>query len=127
MKKHTIIIKERSIYLPSETNDCSVIALALVVGCTYEEAHNTLGSLGRLYGTSTNTIVFKDALRSYGYNVSREVWMGMGSHLGNITKHDYLGTVVLVSENHLSAVVDDILEDSAIYNSRRVKFLYDLY
>lgn len=47
MKYYETVREQRSSYKPKETNDCTVIATAIVTGCGYRRAHKTIASFGR--------------------------------------------------------------------------------
>jgi len=54
----------------SETNDCSVIATAIVCRTTYKVAHQTLFSHGRVNRKGVSNHVIRQAVKSRGFKVS---------------------------------------------------------
>jgi hypothetical protein len=54
-----------------ETNDCSVMALALVLGVSYETVHLALDAAGRKYRGGTPLYVTEKAVKALGFRVAR--------------------------------------------------------
>ena len=54
-----------------EDNDCAVLALALVTGASYPNAHAALADLGREPGEATERAALRAALEGWGFEVRR--------------------------------------------------------
>jgi hypothetical protein len=54
-----------------ETNDCSVLAIALVTGASYEAAHDALTAVGRDWREGTSVEAIGEALERLGFVILR--------------------------------------------------------
>jgi hypothetical protein len=102
-------VKVRSVR--GEKNDCSVIAIMAVTGCTYKQAWEALRSVGRLNGEGATQFQMIRAIKSLG-------WGAVGfTPLGNVTlakvaKDRSKGRIIAYTSNHAIAI-----KDGAIYNA----------
>lgn len=58
----------------NETNDCTVKAIAVATGVSYERAHNALSMYGRKNRKGANDIQMEQALNFLGYKIERYTW-----------------------------------------------------
>lgn len=78
----------------NEHNDCAVIAVALVTGVTYQEAHTALAAEGRDYRKGTLMVQTHNAIKKLGFHVERiplttkiVLYPGIHKNLRNVTTH----------------------------------------
>lgn len=129
-------------YSEGETNDCSVKAVALVVGCTYAAAKAALAARGRKDRKGAYTSDILAAIRSFGKTTlcisSREIMSRYPephrSVLKNITTHHPRrfnkvwpkGAYLLFSKRHVSACINGELHDWAVNSAKRVVAIYEV-
>lgn len=107
----------------SETQDCSVIALAAACGVTYDQAHKALADNGRRNGKGANLLQIGGALKALGFKRKELVSADFIKHypgvhataLKNVTTHHpdrFPGawkdgkTYLMITTGHILAVVD---------------------
>lgn len=112
-----------------EDNDCTVKAISVVTGVSYEEAHAALKAAGRKDGRGTHRINQVHALASLGYKMVRiptrsiiEAYPGVHRNLQSVTTHHPerfsdawadMPPCLLYSNRHVSAFRDGELHDWA--------------
>jgi hypothetical protein len=102
-------VKVRSVR--GEENDCSVIAIMAVTGCTYKQAWEALRSAGRLKGEGASPLQIGLALKSLGWASMGFVPMNKVT-LSKLVKNRSKGRVIAYTSNHAVAI-----KDGAIYNT----------
>ena len=115
-----------------ETNDCSVIALSIGCGISYEKAHKIMGECGRARRAGvTGQQVLQGVLKTgQNYSLIRE------PHKRHCRKSAYTlktigkafprGRYLAIVKGHIVAIVDGIVHDWAADSSRRVTHLISL-
>ena len=122
--------------LHNETNDCAVVALALVASVPYSVAHNALKDAGRKDRKGTFRSEQFAALKALGFDgeiipsedfISR--YPGNHKNLKSVTTHhmDRFNKVwedgknyLIFTERHVGAVIDGVNHDWTKNKSRRV-------
>jgi hypothetical protein len=127
-----------------ETNDCSVKALALVTGCTYEEAHEALRRCGRKNGQGVWVLQnMAPAARILGFRLRRmpirdrlaiiQTYPERDRVLAGITTHHprrfrrawaAMPTMIFETSEHVAAFRDGELHDWSVNNAKRVTDLW---
>ena len=127
----------------NEQRDCAVIAITVVTGCSYSEAHAVLAAQGRRSGRGTFTVQTIKALEAMGYTVrrwtSKEVADMLQSYpkkgIAGITTHhprrfpkQWAGKPPLLfsQNNHISGFRDGELHDWAVNRSKQVLAVYEV-
>ena len=138
--------KEQSVGF-SETNDCSVIALAIVTGKTYAECHAALKVLGRKERNGTTRFCIENAVELLGFEFEKidsakfiSQYPGVHKNLQNVTtfhparfhkvfqsswikNNNYL----FYTSNHVSALKDGALQDWAAIRGFKVERIVKIY
>ena len=70
-RSREFLLMQSSASLSGETNDCTVKALALATGISYQEAHQELAARGRKRGKGTNFFGVTEAIQARGFEVTR--------------------------------------------------------
>lgn len=126
-----------------ETNDCTVKAIAVVTGITYEEAHKLCVDMGRKRHRGMYQHQYHTIIRALGFTIERintddiqakysRAKTG-GYRYKNLTSHHVAlypeawndGHVYLVGmRGHVGAVRDGKLHDWTVGSSRRIVSVY---
>ena len=101
-----------------ETNDCTVKALAITAGISYEDAHALMASVGRKTGKGANGEMILKAL-SKTLNVTltpKNVKTCKGEYGKRLTPNVFArmhpkGKFYCITRNHALAIVDGKVED----------------
>lgn len=125
-----------------ERNDCTVKAVALVTGASYEKAREVLKALGRRDRKGTTSSVFMAAVRVLGKDFrrveSREITSTYPSPhdtLQHVTSHhprrfnkvwDKSKTYIMASSTHAFAVVGGETKDWSVNRSLRATAIYEI-
>lgn len=102
-------VKVRSVR--GEENDCSVIAIMAVTGCTYKQAWEALHEVGRTKGRGATPLQIGLALKSLGWAAMGFVPMNKVT-LAKLIKTRPKGRFIAYTMNHAVAV-----KDGAVYNT----------
>lgn len=127
----------------NETNDCAVVALALVADVTYPVAHETLRQVGRKPRRGTYVVHTLEALKRLGKNyrmiMSRDLintYPGVHKNLRHVTSHHPRRfpktfsdnkTYLFVTSRHILAVKGNTVHDWSINKSLQVQTIYEIY
>jgi hypothetical protein len=131
-------------YKHNETNDCTVKALAIVSGKTYDEAHRALAAAGRkpregayfseqvkallALGKTLKPVNKHEILATFPKNRKGKTRTNMTTHHPRrFNKLWPKGTFLLYTDRHVSAVVDGVMHDWAANTSRRVLCMYEVF
>ena len=124
-----------------EHNDCSVIAVSVACGITYQEAHKAMAEQGRKNNDGSNPTSILKAIRMQGFHTESvepceiiDRYPGVHSGLRHITthhperfaKHWPSGTYVVFTRGHVAAIVDGVTVDWTHGRARRVKMIYKI-
>jgi hypothetical protein len=139
---HYTQARERSSKL-SETNDCAVVALAVVTGLEYDVCHAALKKAGRIDGRGTYREHTEAALLALGFRITRfghsdiqrmiATYPGVHCNLKSITTHHprrfahcFAGfkTSLWFSETHVAAFKDNQLHDWSVNRALRIKTIW---
>lgn len=102
-------VKVRSVR--NEKNDCSVIAIMAVTGCTYKQAWEALHEVGRTKGRGATPLQIGLALKSLGWASMGFVPMNKVT-LAKLIKDRSKGRIIAYTQDHAIAI-----KDGAIYNA----------
>lgn len=98
-----------------ETNDCAVIALAIAGRMTYREAHLACAATGRKLNRGMRTLNILQSFDLSGLEVYDipKLWQPNGRAYTPITigKRLFTGYYLVVTEEHVFAVVNGVVED----------------
>lgn len=128
MKRYTSHKKSRMRKQLNETNDCAVIALAIVMRTTYKVTHAICASVGRAVRGSTRTRQTFAAMDAAGFNVDKvkNNRQKTGSKytpktIGEKCKRGYY---LCFCNGHVFAVVNGSVED---WTNGRQHHINDIY
>jgi hypothetical protein len=146
--KHThlhekFIELEKASEKAGEAKDCTVKAVALVAGVSYEMAHAALTAHGRLKKTGTKIPVTKAALKMLGFRVvsydKRKIIRKFPKHHSNlkfITSHsprrfpkafeDTPKVMLAFTTDHAFAIIDHTNIDWSVNRKLRIQTLYEV-
>jgi hypothetical protein len=130
-------------HLNGETNDCTVKALALVTGCTYDEALVALAKHGRQKRKGCYMGTQRQALSDLGFNMvqvdfrARFVnnYPGVHAKLKGATTHHMKRfnkvwsdgkTYYVYTRRHVAAVVNGVNLDWTVGRAKRVVAVYEI-
>ena len=127
-KHYDRVISEKLEYSPNDFRDCVVVALAVLRGVTYEQAHRHIEiTCKRKYGDG---VYPRDWIPSYvrsGLNMDNTTWSprqvgGIGSRYTQktITKLCNKGKWLVSTKGHVFAVVDGVIQDGERPNKKPV-------
>lgn len=99
-----------------EVRDCGVRALRVAAGCTYEQAHKTLGIYGRIARRGTYNRTMHISAGLYGLKPVATMAGGVGVKLLHPTLAQFAaahrsGAFVLRVHTHFIALVDGVVHD----------------
>lgn len=119
-----------------EKNDCSVKAVALVCGVSYETAHAAMAAQGRKQGRGASTTSIELAVIALGKQVElvnpKHViaqYPGVHKNLKNVTTHHPArfpsvwkngGTYLAYIRGHVLAIVDGVVHDWTAGKSKQI-------
>lgn len=106
-----------------ETDDCGVMSLALVLGISYQEAHEALKAEGRKNGKATFPSQIVKAANNLGFKM--EVLPSDHRYytcrtLRSLQKKILSGNFLVYTTGHFSAVIDCEVEDWAKDSCKRI-------
>lgn len=124
-----------------EAQDCTVIALSVVTGISYEEAHAVMASFGRKPGKAARGV--DNAVRSQGFDLKRvDIKSIIAKYplphrkvLKNFTTHhprrfpgciDKSKVYLAHTRGHVLGIKDGVVHDWSINKSLRVYALYEV-
>lgn len=121
-----------------EKNDCSVVAIARFVGCSYRVAHAALKANGRINGRGTDNEIIKKALIDLGKPVVSisvdgivDAYPGRGIMLKNVTTHHPrrypavwkdAPNFLMVMRGHIASFHDGEVHDWSVNRALRVMY-----
>lgn len=125
-----------------ESNDCTVIAMAMVTGKPYDECHRLLKEAGRQDGKGFNSHIMMSVIKGCGFELKRipcldQIAKYPGRHANKsfITSHHparfnsvwkdgktYLGFTI----NHVLAIIDGDVHDWSTDKSLQIRWLYEV-
>ena len=119
-----------------EKNDCSVKAVALVCGVSYDEAHAAMAAQGRKKGRGAQTSSIELAVIALGKKIEvvnpKHIiaqYPGVHKNLQNVTTHHPArfpdawkngGTYLAYIRGHVLAIVDGVVHDWTVGRSKRI-------
>lgn len=126
-----------------ETNDCSVKAVAIVTGVSYEEAHEVLKEKGRVNKRGASPNIIFSAIDHLGFevrkysesNIRDKMPKAAAEGLTNLTTHHPerfknawadVPTLVILTKKHISAFVDGAVHDWAVGKKLFIEGLYSV-
>lgn len=120
----------------NEKNDCSVKAVALVCGVSYDVAHAKMAELGRKSGRGASTTSIELAVIALGKKVEPvnpkhviKQYPGVHKNLQNVTTHHPARfpdvwkdgkTYLAYIRGHVLAIVDGVVHDWTVGRAKRV-------
>ena len=120
----------------NEKNDCSVKAVALVCGVSYDVAHATMAELGRKAGRGASTSSIEQAVLKLGKTLEPvnpkniiAQYPGVHKNLQNVTTHHPArfnevwkngGTYLAYIRGHVLAIVDGVVHDWTVGKAKRI-------
>jgi hypothetical protein len=130
----------------NEQNDCSVVAIAIACGVSYEVAHAALKKAGRIDRHGTYRWHSKAAIESLGFKVRAwnyqekramiSRYPGVHSKLQSITTHhmrrfpqawaDCHPNLIVASSRHMLAIKDGVVRDWSINNAMRLQDIWEI-
>lgn len=119
-----------------EKNDCTVVAVALFTGVSYDVAHGALRNAGRFAHSGAYQSQVKQALLSLGVEVVDvnlrgiiQAYPGVHIEMKNVTTHQPrrfmdvwsgMPNLVMFSKTHCAAYIDGKVHDWSVNNALRV-------
>ena len=114
----------------SETNDCSVIAVALTCKTSYQDAHSLMDSQGRTIKKPAASKSVLEAIKKTGLTVTevRDNRQPNGSKFTPITIGNRLttGNYLCYTRDHVFAVIDGNVEDWCSNKKNHIKTIYEV-
>jgi hypothetical protein len=123
-----------------EKRDCAVVAVALMVGITYDEAHDALKAAGRKDRAGTPMPCIAHGMRLLGHPILNaphlgiiKSYPGIHSTLKNVTTHHFrrfenvwrdAPDFMILSRNHILAVIGGKVQDWSVNNTLRAVHTY---
>lgn len=114
MKRATVEYRKTPAAFRDEKRDCAVRALRIAANVSYESAHKTLASFGRMrkHGTYIGTM----AMAAARFNLLKVHQPASGSGVENATVAQFLrahrsGRYVLYRNRHFFAIVNGVVHD----------------
>lgn len=137
---------ELSSYQANEKNDCSVKAISIACGVSYEEALFALKRFGRKDRSGTPTAISIKAIEFFGFKI--RVWSakeridviksypGTHANLKSITTHhprrfprawaNCHPNMIWLTRDHMLAVKDGTVRDWSVNSARRVVMIWEI-
>ena len=117
----------------NETNDCTVVALAIALGMSYPNAHSLLEWWGRAPRRGIKAISILHEMWTKGHHIEgkylRQVPVTLDvSTVGRFASYYNNGTFILLVRGHMVCLKNGILYDAypTPHPARRVKYAYYL-
>lgn len=110
--RHTRVGFTASALASTETNDCAVIALAMVSGIGYDKAHALLARMGRRPKRGTKTSMIREALKNLGEVVELPIALFNGTLAYRLSTLPKTGRFFLCAGGHANAFVNGVLYDN---------------
>jgi hypothetical protein len=111
-----------------ETNDCGVLALALLCDVSYARAHQVLSDLGRKHRKGTSFPKMASAANELGYKFSNDCQpfelKTVGSLPYTMSRKGMTGRYLVWATRHWAAYIDGRLEDWSKGSRKRVLAVY---
>lgn len=126
----------------NEANDCTVQALSIACGISYEEAHKRMADKGRRNGRGSTVYFMRQIARELGFAVetidpkdfvaqypaSHQILKGVTSHhperFNKVWKDG--NTYLMTTRGHVLAVIDGVVHDWARGRALRVLDIYKI-
>ena len=107
-----------------ETNDCTVKAVSIASGCSYDEAHKLMAEQGRKKGRGAHG--WREALRKLGFRcvIENSITARTLATIMPMLENDK--TYVIHSTRHVSAVVNGEFLDWAYMRQKHVDAVYQV-
>jgi hypothetical protein len=114
MKYASKAISARPAQFTYETRDCSVRALRVALGCSYEEAHRALKTTGRVDRRGTYNATMRDASAVFGFKPISPTASGMSERptLAQFVRAHRYGRYVIRVHVHFIALVHGTVHDN---------------
>lgn len=119
-----------------EKNDCSVVAVAMFTGCSYDTAREALANRGRINGQGVRNDIIMKALDDIGHPVIAlpmdgliNAYPGRGVMLKNVTTHhprrypqvwEGMLDFLMISRGHIAAFVGGEIHDWSVNRALRI-------
>ena len=113
----------------NEENDCSVKAIAIVSGLSYSECHSLYRKHGRKNKKGTPIYITHKVLEDLGCSIDYikpKKENGSKYTLRTIGKAYPKGDYIIITNNHMVALCDGVIEDWASNSCKRVIRLYPI-
>lgn len=119
-----------------EKNDCTVVAVSLFTGVSYDVAHTALRNAGRFAHSGAYQSQVRAALLELGVEITEvnlrgivQAYPGVHTLMKNITTHqprrfqhvwDGMPNLIMFSRTHCAAYIDGKVHDWSVNNALRV-------
>ncbi len=133
----------KSAFGKNETNDCAVVAVAIVCGVSYDVAHEELSRQGRKHRKGTYFSQTQAAIKNLGKQLrfvpSQDfirTYPGVHAKLKHVTTHhprrfakcfDKSKTYLFQVPGHILAVKEGVVVDWSINKSKQVHSIYEVF
>ena len=108
----------------NETNDCSVMAIAIACRLTYEQAHRVMAEHGRRNGRGAHTFQILAAAKSLGFELTPVKKVNKGYTACTIGKKCKAGYYMAFVSGHVLGVVNGDVYDWTEGRRHRIKKVY---
>jgi len=111
-----------------ETNDCTVKALSVTTGRTYQDCHNALRMAGRKRRRGASMKIMQEAAEALGYYFERRHSPISAKTVTSAERDPALssGNIVLLTRGHVAGMSDGKVIDWTKGRRHRIKAVFDV-